>query len=91
MISDPTDPVIRATLALDAAQTAYDDAQRAFDAAMCAGVGLTFWDRRKLGARLALAKMQLRSAIYANDDRIDETATLTHMLPALEPVREDEE
>jgi len=84
MISDPTDPVIRATLALD-------DAQAAYDAAMVSGLGLWFHERRTLAKRLALARRKLRSAIYSHDDRIDETATLTHMLPALEPAREDEE
>ena len=84
MISDPTDPVVQATLALE-------DAQRAYDAAMVSGQPLGYQARYWLAMRLAVARRGLRSAIYGYDDRIDESATLTYLLSALAPVETDEE
>lgn len=75
---DPTDPVIAATLAVDAAQ-------REYDAALTGGVGLPPHVCRALAVRLAKARSELRIAIHSGDDRIDETEVLTRMLPALQP------
>lgn len=72
------DPVIAATLKLSAVQSI-------FDAILLSGRGLPIESRRWLAVRLADARAELREAIYGEQDSIDETATLTYMLPALEP------
>jgi len=83
MISDPTDPVIVATLALD-------EAQRAYDAALTGGRGLPQESRHGLATRLAIARRNLRESIYGPGDKIDEVPDLIYLLPALAPVADEE-
>ena len=77
MISESDDPVVTATIALDAAQ-------RAYDAAVVSGVALPEDRRNELATRLVIARRELQLAIYGTGDA--ECASLTKMLPALEPV-----
>jgi hypothetical protein len=78
MISDPADPVVAATLALD-------DAQRAYDWALTQGRPLPAETRRELSVRLAACRRALREAIYGFEDAAGEASRLTQLLPALSP------
>lgn len=78
-----SDPVIRATLALDIAQ-------RDYDAALTGGRGLPYDERRTLSIRLASARRNLREAVYGKGDTIDEMPNLVRMLPALKPIADEE-
>lgn len=78
MISESDDPVVTATIALDAAQRAYDDAA-------ISETGLSEDRRHDLAMRLVLARRKLREAVHGFEDA--ECASLTKMLPALEPVK----
>ncbi len=84
MISDPTDPVVVATRAMDAAQ-------RDYDAALVAGQPLSWSVRNTLSVRLAEARRSLRAAIFDGPpDTVNEVPALRHMLPALAPVADEE-
>jgi hypothetical protein len=84
MISDPHDPVVIATRAVDAAQ-------RDYDAALTSGRPLDLDACDRLAVRLAEARRSLRAAIFDGPpDSVNEAPALTRLLLD-RPIAADEE